>query len=79
MPNHLLSTDPTDLPVEAAEAAELRGRIDDLPPDQVLPVEVIVRGYVAGSGWKDYRRTGVDLRDRCRPGSARAIACRSRS
>jgi hypothetical protein len=25
---------------------------------QVLPVEVIVRGYVAGSGWKDYRRTG---------------------
>ena len=58
MPNHLLSTDPTDLPVEAAEAAELRGRTMICRRTQVLPVEVIVRGYVAGSGWKDYRRTG---------------------
>ena len=58
VPNHLLSTDPTDLPVEAAEAAELRGRTMICRRTQVLPVEVIVRGYVAGSGWKDYRRTG---------------------
>ena len=46
----------------------------------VLPVEVIVRGYVAGSGWKDYRRTGA-ICGIAPPGRAasRATASRSRS
>ncbi len=57
--NHLLSTDPRDLPIEPAEAAELRGRMMICRRAQVLPVEVIVRGYLSGSGWKDYRRTGA--------------------
>jgi len=59
--NHLLGTSPNDLPagyVDAAGKAELKGRMMLCRKATVLPVEVIVRGYVAGSGWKDYQRTG---------------------
>jgi phosphoribosylaminoimidazole-succinocarboxamide synthase len=60
VPNHLLSVDPTSLPPAfAAEAAELRGRSMICRPARVLPVEVIVRGYLSGSGWKDYQRSGT--------------------
>jgi phosphoribosylaminoimidazole-succinocarboxamide synthase len=38
---------------------ELRGRMMLCRRARVLPVEVIVRGYVAGSGWKDYKRNGA--------------------
>ncbi len=41
-----------------ANSAELAGRIMICRRARVLPVEVIVRGYLAGSGWQDYRRTG---------------------
>ena len=61
--NHLLGTDPDDLPPElvsgADVAAELRGRMMLCRRVDVLPIEVIVRGYLAGSGWKDYQRTGA--------------------
>jgi phosphoribosylaminoimidazole-succinocarboxamide synthase len=57
--NHLLSSDPAELPIDPAEAAELRGRMMICRRARVLPVEVIVRGYLSGSGWKDYRRTGA--------------------
>ena len=59
--NHLLGTDPAALPAgytDAAGAAELKGRMMLCRRAKVLPVEVIVRGYVAGSGWKDYKSTG---------------------
>src|SRR5688572_184762 len=60
MPNHLLSTSVEGLPVEFAAAAdELRGRSMVCRRATVLPVELIVRGYLAGSGWKDYRATGA--------------------
>ena len=60
MPNHLLSTDVATLPAEfGAAAAELRGRSMICRRADVLPVELIVRGYLAGSGWKDYGRTGA--------------------
>jgi phosphoribosylaminoimidazole-succinocarboxamide synthase len=62
IPNHLLATDPAELPAAFTDEAgrrELRGRMMLCRRAQVLPVEVIVRGYVAGSGWKDYRRTGA--------------------
>ncbi len=60
MPNHLLSTDVRDLPDEYAEAGdELRGRSMICRRADVLPVELIVRGYLAGSGWKDYQRSGA--------------------
>jgi len=59
--NHLLGTDPADLPagfVDTEAADELRGRMMICRRAQPLPVEIIVRGYLSGSGWKDYRRTG---------------------
>jgi phosphoribosylaminoimidazole-succinocarboxamide synthase len=60
MPNHLLSTDPADLPADYAEMAdELRGRMMICRRAEVLPVELIVRGYITGSGWMDYQRTGA--------------------
>jgi phosphoribosylaminoimidazole-succinocarboxamide synthase len=60
MANHLLSTDVTSLPSDYAGAAdELRGRSMICRKADVLPVELIVRGYLAGSGWKDYGRTGA--------------------
>lgn len=64
IPNHLLSTDPADLPPEItggdpAIAADLRGRMMLGRLAEVLPVECVVRGYLSGSGWKDYRATGA--------------------
>jgi phosphoribosylaminoimidazole-succinocarboxamide synthase len=65
VPNHLVGVAPTELPSEIlegdAEAAseELRGRMMLCRRADVLPIEVIVRGYLAGSGWKDYLRTGA--------------------
>ncbi len=60
VPNHLLGSDPTSLPDPFAAAAdELRGRLMICRRTQVLPIEVIVRGYISGSGWKDYQRTGT--------------------
>jgi len=77
VPNHLVSTDPADIPdgwfvTEAVDAGsglvtrdaaaldrdQLRGRIMICRRADVLPVEVIVRGYLAGSGWKSYQATG---------------------
>ena len=61
LPNHLLGTDPGELPADYTDEAgrrELRGRMMLCRRAAVLPVEVIVRGFVAGSGWKDYKRTG---------------------
>ena len=50
VPNHLISTG-TDDPA-------LRGRIMICRPTTVIPIEAVVRGYLAGSGWKEYRATG---------------------
>jgi phosphoribosylaminoimidazole-succinocarboxamide synthase len=57
--NHLLGTDPAALPPAFAPAGgELRGRSMICRRLQIIPVECVVRGYLAGSGWKDYRATG---------------------
>jgi phosphoribosylaminoimidazole-succinocarboxamide synthase len=61
VPNHLLGTSPDDLPADFTDEAgkrELRGRMMLCRRARVLPVEVIVRGYLAGSGWKDYQCSG---------------------
>ncbi len=59
VPNHLLGTDPAALPPAFAPAAgELRGRSMICRRLAIIPVECVVRGYLAGSGWKDYRATG---------------------
>ncbi len=64
VPNHLVSVDPADLPVELtggdpAVLADLRGRMMLGRRAEVLPVECVVRGYISGSGWKEYRATGA--------------------
>jgi phosphoribosylaminoimidazole-succinocarboxamide synthase len=59
VPNHLLSTDVSTLDPGSrpVEPDDLRGRSMICRRAQVLPIEVIVRGYLAGSGWKDYQRS----------------------
>ena len=39
--------------------AELRGRVMVCRPTEVIPIEAVVRGYLAGSGWKEYRASGT--------------------
>ena len=57
--HHLVSTDPTDVSgIGAAQRASLEGRMMLCRAAKVVPVECIARGYLAGSGWKDYQRTG---------------------
>jgi len=57
--NHLVSTDVEDLPALLGKWHDiLRDRIMIVRKAMPLPVECIVRGYLAGSGWKDYRNTG---------------------
>jgi phosphoribosylaminoimidazole-succinocarboxamide synthase len=59
VPNHLVSTDVTDLPAELAGLAQdLRGRSMLCRRAAMLPVECVARGYLAGSGWKEYRADG---------------------
>src|SRR4051812_13091705 len=58
--NHLVGVEPEGIPGGApGDADELRGRMMLCRRVQPLPIEVIVRGYLAGSGWKDYGRTGA--------------------
>lgn len=60
VPNHLLSTDMKDLPEPfRAHAAELQGRSMLVKKASVFPVECIVRGYLAGSGLKEYNAQGT--------------------
>ena len=59
VPNHLLTTNIDEMPaVVRAHATELRGRSMLVRRTEVFPVECVVRGYLSGSGWKDYQRTG---------------------
>jgi phosphoribosylaminoimidazole-succinocarboxamide synthase len=60
VPNHLVSADVADLPEEFAPHADwLAGRFMLVKKAQVFPVECIVRGYLAGSGWSEYERSGT--------------------
>ncbi len=58
--NHFISADVADLPEQFAPHAEyLRGRFMLVRKADVFPVECIVRGYLAGSGWNEYRKQGT--------------------
>lgn len=60
VPNHLISTDIADMPAPARKQASLlRGRTMLVKKCTVFPVECVVRGYLIGSGWKDYRASGA--------------------
>ncbi len=59
VPNHLTGRALTQLPLPAAELATLEGRAIIVKRLRPLPIEAVVRGYLIGSGWKDYQRTGT--------------------
>ena len=57
--NHVISTDPADYPAPLRRDADaLRGRSMLVTRTEPLPIECVARGYLSGSGWKDYRATG---------------------
>ena len=56
--HHLLSADVQDLPEELRDMEELDGRIMLCRKAQVVPIECIVRGYLAGGGWREYKKNG---------------------
>jgi phosphoribosylaminoimidazole-succinocarboxamide synthase len=59
VPHHLLSTDVDSFPESLrAHREQLEGRAMLVRKCEPLPVECVVRGYLAGSGWKEYRATG---------------------
>jgi len=59
VPNHIVSFDPAYYPPEARAAADLlRGRSMFVARTEPLPIECVARGYISGSGWKDYVATG---------------------
>jgi phosphoribosylaminoimidazole-succinocarboxamide synthase len=59
VPNHLLTTNIDEMPeVVRRNEDVLRGRSMLVRRTEVFPVECVVRGYLSGSGWKDYQRTG---------------------
>ena len=57
VPNHLTGQDPESVVTEA-ERAQVRGRAMLVKRLKPLPVEAVVRGYLAGSGWKEYQENG---------------------
>src|SRR5581483_1893852 len=58
VPNHLLSTDVEEMgPAFAAQCDQLQERSCLVKKTKVVPVECVVRGYLIGSGWKDYCAT----------------------
>ncbi|HKY30003.1 MAG TPA: phosphoribosylaminoimidazolesuccinocarboxamide synthase [Pyrinomonadaceae bacterium] len=59
VPNHMVTTDVQQMPPVVRQASdELNGRSMLVRRADVFPVECVVRGYLSGSGWKDYLRTG---------------------
>ena len=58
--HHLISTDIAEVPgLTDAQRKELAGRIMLCRKVEVIPIECIARGYITGSGWKDYQKTGA--------------------
>jgi phosphoribosylaminoimidazole-succinocarboxamide synthase len=58
VPNHLLGDDPESV-VAADERIQVRGRSMLVKRLRPLPIEAVVRGYLAGSGWKEYEQSGA--------------------
>ena len=58
VPNHLIAADIDGFPEPFRGRGELAGRSMLVRRAEVVPIECVARGYITGSGWKDYRRTG---------------------
>ena len=59
VPNHLTGIDPESVVQGPDEKAQVRGRAIVVKKLKPLPIEAVVRGYLIGSGWKDYQATGA--------------------
>jgi len=59
IPNHLSGIEPESVVKTEAERDQVRGRSFVVKKLKPLPIEAIVRGYLVGSGWKDYQKTGA--------------------
>ncbi len=60
IPSHMVSVNVADFPEECQQYADdLVGRSMLVKKAKPLPIECIVRGYISGSGWKDYQKTGA--------------------
>jgi phosphoribosylaminoimidazole-succinocarboxamide synthase len=59
VPNHLVDVPLEQVLPDAAERTQVEGRAIVVRKLKALPVEAIVRGYLIGSGWKDYQKTGA--------------------
>jgi phosphoribosylaminoimidazole-succinocarboxamide synthase len=59
IPNHLSDRSLESVLPDATERAQVEGRAIVVHQLRPLPVEAIVRGYLVGSGWKDYQRSGA--------------------
>jgi phosphoribosylaminoimidazole-succinocarboxamide synthase len=59
VPNHLVTADVSRFPAEVQKySSQLRGRSMMVRRAEMFPVECVVRGYLSGSGWKEYKATG---------------------
>lgn len=59
VPNHLTGIDPVSVVTDSAEKAQLANRSVVVKKLKALPIEAIVRGYLVGSGWKEYKAKGT--------------------
>lgn len=59
VPNHLTGIDPATVVSDSAEKAQLANRSVVVKKLKALPIEAIVRGYLVGSGWKEYKAKGT--------------------
>jgi phosphoribosylaminoimidazole-succinocarboxamide synthase len=59
VPNHLTGIDPVSVVTDSAEKVQLANRSVVVKKLKALPIEAIVRGYLVGSGWKEYKAKGT--------------------
>ena len=59
VPNHLTGIDPESVVKAPGEKEQVRGRAIVVKKLKPLPIEAVVRGYLIGSGWKDYQQSGA--------------------
>ena len=72
IPNQLTGIEPESVVKTEEERAQVRGRSLVVKRLQPLPIEAVVRGYLIGSGWKDYQQTGAVCGIQLAPGLQQA-------
>ena len=74
VPHHLITADVENMPPAVRRHSDvLRGRTMLVKRLQMVPIECVARGYLTGSGWKDYRSTGAICGHRLAPGLVESV------